>query len=233
MRFLKTAFDGQRRFDFEGRYHGFKEVILSVAPVQQPHPPLWIETRDPATLEFCAREGINAGYFFLFPRRARGLPRYPRLYGAVVRGRLEAQAADRLYLHSSMSTRPTPRRWRSSMTPGCAYRGFLLATNEPAVLRGSHIEERARSSSERGEPGAAEGHAPHRRCASTSMSTRCCWSARRRRWRKSSRRDRDEGMFNCLFGEFNFGELAEDDLMRSIDLFGTEVIPRLRDFEPF
>ena len=42
-----------------------------------------------------------------------------------------------------------------------------------------------------------------------------------------------EGSFNAFFGEFNFGELAEDDLLRSIRLFGEQVIPRLRDFEPF
>jgi hypothetical protein len=40
-------------------------------------------------------------------------------------------------------------------------------------------------------------------------------------------------MFNTFFGEFNFGDLAEEDLLRSIRLFGTEVIPHLRDFEPF
>ena len=35
------------------------------------------------------------------------------------------------------------------------------------------------------------------------------------------------------FGEFDFGALAEDDLMRSIRLFGADVISRLRAFEPF
>jgi len=42
-----------------------------------------------------------------------------------------------------------------------------------------------------------------------------------------------QASFNTFFGEFNFGDLAEEDLMRSIRLFGTEVIPHLRDFEPF
>jgi hypothetical protein len=42
-----------------------------------------------------------------------------------------------------------------------------------------------------------------------------------------------EGLFNTLLGEFNFGFLAEDQVMRSIRLFGEEVIPRLRDFEPY
>ena len=43
----------------------------------------------------------------------------------------------------------------------------------------------------------------------------------------------NEGMFNTFFGEFNFGDLGEDELMRSIRLFGTEVMPVLREFEPF
>ena len=43
----------------------------------------------------------------------------------------------------------------------------------------------------------------------------------------------EEGMFNTFMGEFNFADLPEEDLMRSIQLFGTKVIPELRDFEPF
>jgi hypothetical protein len=39
--------------------------------------------------------------------------------------------------------------------------------------------------------------------------------------------------FNTYLGEFNFGDLPEDALLRSIRLFGEEVMPKLRDFEPF
>jgi alkanesulfonate monooxygenase SsuD/methylene tetrahydromethanopterin reductase-like flavin-dependent oxidoreductase (luciferase family) len=42
-----------------------------------------------------------------------------------------------------------------------------------------------------------------------------------------------EGLFNTLLGEFNFGFLEEEQVMRSIRLFGEEVIPRLRAFEPY
>jgi alkanesulfonate monooxygenase SsuD/methylene tetrahydromethanopterin reductase-like flavin-dependent oxidoreductase (luciferase family) len=42
-----------------------------------------------------------------------------------------------------------------------------------------------------------------------------------------------EGLFNTVMGEFNIGEIAEEDLMRSIRLFANEVIPALRDFEPY
>jgi alkanesulfonate monooxygenase SsuD/methylene tetrahydromethanopterin reductase-like flavin-dependent oxidoreductase (luciferase family) len=43
----------------------------------------------------------------------------------------------------------------------------------------------------------------------------------------------EEGVFNTVLGEFNFGDMAEEDLMRSIGLFRSEVIPALRNFEPY
>jgi alkanesulfonate monooxygenase SsuD/methylene tetrahydromethanopterin reductase-like flavin-dependent oxidoreductase (luciferase family) len=42
-----------------------------------------------------------------------------------------------------------------------------------------------------------------------------------------------EGVFNTVLGEFNIGGIAEEDLMRSIKLFASEVIPALRSFEPY
>jgi alkanesulfonate monooxygenase SsuD/methylene tetrahydromethanopterin reductase-like flavin-dependent oxidoreductase (luciferase family) len=41
------------------------------------------------------------------------------------------------------------------------------------------------------------------------------------------------GLYNVFMGEFNFSDLPEADLMRSIRLFGEKVIPALRSFEPF
>ena len=41
-----------------------------------------------------------------------------------------------------------------------------------------------------------------------------------------------EGMFNTIMAEFNIGTVGEEDLMRSITLFGQQVIPALRDFDP-
>jgi len=42
-----------------------------------------------------------------------------------------------------------------------------------------------------------------------------------------------EGVFNTVMGEFNIGAIEEIDLMRSIKLFGNEVIPALREFEAY
>ena len=42
-----------------------------------------------------------------------------------------------------------------------------------------------------------------------------------------------DGVFNTVMAEFNIGAIAEEDLMRSIELFGSEVLPALRSFEPY
>ena len=47
-RFLKAAYAGTPSFNFEGKFHQHKDVKLAVNPIQKPHPPMWIETRDPA-----------------------------------------------------------------------------------------------------------------------------------------------------------------------------------------
>ena len=43
----------------------------------------------------------------------------------------------------------------------------------------------------------------------------------------------EAGLFNTFMGEFNFYDLPESDLMRSIRLFGEKVIPALRAYDPF
>jgi alkanesulfonate monooxygenase SsuD/methylene tetrahydromethanopterin reductase-like flavin-dependent oxidoreductase (luciferase family) len=43
----------------------------------------------------------------------------------------------------------------------------------------------------------------------------------------------EEGLFNTLLGEFNFGYLTEEQVTRSMRLFAEEVIPRLREYEPY
>jgi alkanesulfonate monooxygenase SsuD/methylene tetrahydromethanopterin reductase-like flavin-dependent oxidoreductase (luciferase family) len=43
----------------------------------------------------------------------------------------------------------------------------------------------------------------------------------------------EAGVFNVFMGEFNFSDLPERELLRSIRLFGEKVIPALRGYEPF
>ncbi len=45
----------QTRSDFEGRYFQLTDAIANPKPVQQPHPPIWMGGRGPATIKLIAR----------------------------------------------------------------------------------------------------------------------------------------------------------------------------------
>jgi alkanesulfonate monooxygenase SsuD/methylene tetrahydromethanopterin reductase-like flavin-dependent oxidoreductase (luciferase family) len=114
---------------------------------------------------------------------------------------------------------------------GAAYRGFFDPTDDPAELRRSQ-EETAAYFHSRGEPGAAE-ILLNMLDADYLVENELVLIGSPATVARKLERWAAEGSFNTFFGEFNFGQLAEDDLMRSIGLFGSDVIPRLRAYEPF
>ena len=62
--YLRAAYGETQPFEFRGdNFHTVEPTRLAVQPVQKPHPPLWMMSRDPRTLEFCAANGINPGLF--------------------------------------------------------------------------------------------------------------------------------------------------------------------------
>ncbi len=228
--YMRAAFGETQPFTFEGVYHSSKNVRLGVLPAQRPHPPLWMMSRDPETLEFCARNGINTGYFISFPHdevrpryrkylddwKAAGWERKPNIgYSTVVYvDETDEKAIDKALLGASQ-----------------AYVGFL----EPPSP-GVSFEDRHRRFVDRfiarGETGAAEIMAnlfdPDYLMANDLVFIGSPDTVARKISEAASR-----GLFNTFMGEFNFHDLPEDDLMRSIRLFGDAVIPALRDFEPY
>lgn len=69
-------------YDYYGfcvEHHFTQYAEISVQPMQKPHPNVWMQSRDPATLEVCAKNGINAGYFIVYPRNEAAL-RYAKIY---------------------------------------------------------------------------------------------------------------------------------------------------------
>ena len=73
--YLRAAFGDTQPFSFHGETFHTDSAEISVKPLQRPHPPLWMMSRDPQTLEFCAKNAINPGYFLVYPR-ADAAPRY-------------------------------------------------------------------------------------------------------------------------------------------------------------
>ncbi len=228
--YLRAAFGSTQPFSFHGREFHTDRAEIAVKPLQSPYPPLWMMSRDPQTLEFCAKHAINPGYFLVYPR-ADAAPRYRKFLAdwqsAGHARKPNIAYCTVVYVDDSDDKAIETALFRASR----AYEGFL-----PPARPGEKFEDRAREHAKmfigRGEPGASEIMSnlfdadylfKHDLVFIGSPATVAA----------KIRAAAAAGLFNTFLGEFNFSDLPEADLMRSIRLFGEKVIPALRDYEPF
>ncbi len=57
--FLRKAWTTEGRFSHHGKYWRYEDVVIEPAPVQKPHPPLWIGAASPPSIRFAAEQGFN------------------------------------------------------------------------------------------------------------------------------------------------------------------------------
>ena len=112
-----------------------------------------------------------------------------------------------------------------------AYEGFLPPP-EPGESFEERVKRHSKKFNERGEDGAAVIMA-NIFDADYLMENDLVFIGSPETVTKKLRKHAVSGVFNTFMGEFNFSELAEEDVMRSVDLFGKEVMPALKGFEPF
>jgi alkanesulfonate monooxygenase SsuD/methylene tetrahydromethanopterin reductase-like flavin-dependent oxidoreductase (luciferase family) len=225
--FVKQALASEAAFSFDGPIHQYQDVTLSVRPLQKPHPPLWVHSRDSDTLALLAQQGVHTGYLFLVPRHEVA-PRY------------------REYL----------RLWREAGHQGKPNVGYWVLvyvdeTDDKAVMKargyfsycftkvfgtradgGIGYQRLAENFMKRNDPGGAE-IAKNSANLDYLLEHNLAFVGSPKTVAEQIKAAANEGLFNTVLGEFNIGDIAEEDLMRSIKLFGTEVVPALRRFEPY
>jgi alkanesulfonate monooxygenase SsuD/methylene tetrahydromethanopterin reductase-like flavin-dependent oxidoreductase (luciferase family) len=230
MQLLRKAFtSGDRPFTFEGPHHQYHNVPLAVEPLQQPHPPIWLLSMSPTQLQAAAQEGAHTGYVF-FRRREEAAPsvaEYLRMW----------------------------QQYEHPYNPNVAYVAFVYVdeTDEKAAETAApHLLHSMRSIYGRA-MGVSESNEVEYYQAGTQQVTEGFNEDQsdRLKWydfdylhqntlvfvgspQTVAEKLHDAsatGLFNVYCGEFNIGHLPEEDLMRSIRLFGTEVIPALKDFD--
>jgi alkanesulfonate monooxygenase SsuD/methylene tetrahydromethanopterin reductase-like flavin-dependent oxidoreductase (luciferase family) len=216
---LKAACASPDGFSYQGPFHDYANVALNMPPVQQPHPPVWLETRDPDTLSYLAREGINTGYV-LYHAREDAAPVY-REYVGQWRAAGHAQEPKVNYWTLVYVDETDEKAWEIA-GPSWVY---SFTEHQPAAQL---LESRLR----RGEMGGAE-LLRHFTDISYLRKNSIGLIGSPDTVAATLRQCAGEGVFNTLLGEFNFGVLTEEQVLRSIRLFAEEVMPRLRDFEPF
>lgn len=224
---IKAAFSSDGPFSFDGPYHQYRDVKLSVKPVQKPHPPLWMQSRDPDTLEFLAKEGVHTGYLLFMPREDVA-PRYREYL--------------RLWREAGHRQKPNIGYWTLVHVDETDEKAVATAT--PYILHafsqvfgfgdtgGINQWELAENYVKRGELGAAE-IARNMTNVDYLLKRNVVFVGSPETVARRIREAAEEGLFNTVFCEFNLGWMSDEELMRSIRLFGAEVIPALRDFEPY
>ena len=59
MQALKAAHSSPRELTYQGHFYQYKDVPLSLAPFQRPHPPLWYGVGDPNGVTWCVANRCN------------------------------------------------------------------------------------------------------------------------------------------------------------------------------
>lgn len=57
--FLRKAWTAEGRFSHHGRHWDYEDVVIEPAPVQKPHPPLWIGAHSAPSIRQAAQGGFN------------------------------------------------------------------------------------------------------------------------------------------------------------------------------
>src|ERR1700730_10396593 len=228
--YMRAAFGETQPFSFHGSDFHTVSAEISVKPFQRPHPPLWMMSRDPQTREVCARNAINPCYFLIYPR-SYAVPAYRKFMedwnkvGWLKRPNIAYCTI--VHVDETDEKAVKAGLFRASR----AYEGFL-----PQPQPGETFDERLRIHSKkfigRGEPGASE-IMTNLFDPDYLMQHELVFIGSPETVARKIHAAAESGLFNTFMGEFNFSDLPERDLMRSIRLFGEKVIPALRAYEPF
>lgn len=220
---IRTAFASGDSFDFDGEFNSYRDLTLSVMPVQRPHPPLWVPTGDRRTLRWLASIGAHTSSTMIVPRRVLAV-----LHGHYLDWWSEAG-------HRS---KPNIGYWAPV---------FVADTDDEAISRGGpHIIHTLAKTLAQGGGGRQQRQPGGSAAASLSTETilanagdlsflldnNLIFVGSPDTVIQRIRAAAEEGVFNTLLGEFNLGLMTEDETADSTRLFGTAVAPALRSHEP-
>ena len=228
--YMRAAYGETQPFSWHGENFNTDNAMISVQPVQRPHPPLWMMSRDPRTLEFCAQKGINPGYFLVYPR-ADAAPRYAKFLEDWNKAGW-ARKPNIAYCSIVYVDESDDKALEVALNRAArAYEGFLPPP-QPGETFEQRVREHAKKFIGRGEPGASEIMA-NLFDPDYLMRHELVFIGSPETVAKKIHAAAAAGLFNVFLGEFNFSDLPASDLMRSIKLFGEKVIPALHGYEPF
>jgi alkanesulfonate monooxygenase SsuD/methylene tetrahydromethanopterin reductase-like flavin-dependent oxidoreductase (luciferase family) len=204
--------------DYAGKYFQMKGVRLPLRPVQQPYPPLWYPTLQASSIPWIAQHGFSILLMFLFTS-VEATGEQLRLYRQLVRqhagqpGRLNGHVAEpkqgfSILIHVAETDAEARRAARE------AHARFFHSFNYLWALHGEVDRHAARADFD------------------TFVNQGMLAVGSPETVRATLQQYLDLTGADYLAGAFAFGSLSDDQVLRSLDLFTTQVRPRLTAPEP-
>lgn len=207
------------QFSYEGKFFQCKDVELSIPLVQKPHPPLWLPTRSPRSVEAAASEGMSTVQWcppkmevvreiFDYYREVyhKLKPRGPRPHIGVMR---EIHVAESDQQAKEEAKDDWIYFWHR-IGGGRAYGGYGNE-NLSTITREQRRKELLDVDSAIRENSFI--------CGSPQTVAR------------QIKEIATQSGADCFLGEFTFGALEHKKVMTSLELFVDHVMPELKEFE--
>ena len=209
-------------FNFTGPFHQYENVEFAIAPVQKPGPPIWLSSTQLETLRFLAREGVHGGYLHLHDRSEMA----PRIRQFLQWwDESEHQEKPNIGYLCFVYVDETDEIALQKAIPWIAQSSELIYGQSPRMGGTySEVEEKLGPRSEE--------ILRNKLNAEFLLEQNLVFVGSPETVARRIRSAAEEGLFNTVLAEFNIGAIGDEDLMRSIRLFGERVIPALQSFDP-
>ncbi len=196
---------GETRLTWHGRYDRFDDVPMEFGPLQKPHPPLWYGAHSPDSAERAARRGLNIVNNDIPAVTRATVARFREVWREAQPSAPEPLIGMVRFIvvadTDSEALRIARRaypRWRSSFMHLHDMHGSVPASS----LRADSFDELAGR-------GLGVAGAPEKVAAFLKPQLAECGT-------------------NYVVGQFLFGDLTLAEMLRSVDLFASRVMPALR-----
>jgi len=201
---ILKAFDS-KRFSFKGKYDTFENVPLEIEPLQKPHPPIWYGAHGPESAERAARRGLNIVCNDMLPTVCASMTRYREVWPQLQAGKPLPKMGLVRFIFVADSDEAALRvarraylRWRASFT----YLHDMHGTEVQSPLRAESFDKLI-------EQGQAIAGSPATVTQFLGAQLADCGA-------------------NYVVCQLAFGDLTLDEMLRSVELFSRDVMPKLR-----
>jgi alkanesulfonate monooxygenase SsuD/methylene tetrahydromethanopterin reductase-like flavin-dependent oxidoreductase (luciferase family) len=193
----------QKTLTFEGKYFSFRDIPMEMAPLQKPHPPMWYGVHSVEAAERAARQRLN----MVSLDSAADTRKYHDRYREVWRELHGNQPTSKLGLsrfiviaEKEQDALAAARR-AYPIWHAHFYYLYYLKGGKPAHPRPAEFDK--------------------------MMEIRQAVAGNPETVRKFLQAQLDESAANYLVGQFAFGDLSLEESLRTVELFKTEVMPKL------